>query len=215
MADHYGDAELVIGQYQLNLPSSKKPTAFTKWCPQENGIKTIKQAEIAVDLALERMQLQQIPLLQYHIWDYTDNTYFYNIDHVRKLQHQGKIAHIGLTNVDPAHLELLINSGFTIATNQVSCSVIDRRAHQGRLASVCKKNGVGILAYGMLLGGFISEKWLGVEEPKDSEKLNASLRKYLRFIKAAGGWERFQVMLEALALIARKHSVMMAAVATR
>jgi aryl-alcohol dehydrogenase-like predicted oxidoreductase len=215
MADHYGDAELVIGHYQLNIPSSKKPTAFTKWCPQENGIKTFEQAETAVDLALERMQLQQIPLLQYHVWDYTDNTYLYNLDHLRKLQHQGKIAHIGLTNVDAAHLELLINSGFTIATNQVSCSVIDRRAHQGRLASVCKKHGVGILAYGTLLGGFISEKWLGVEEPKDSEKLNASLRKYLRFIKAAGGWERFQVMLEALALIARKHNVMMAAVATR
>jgi aryl-alcohol dehydrogenase-like predicted oxidoreductase len=153
--------------------------------------------------------------LQYHVWDYTDNTYLYNLDHLRKLQHQGKIAHIGLTNVDAAHLKLLINSGFTIATNQVSCSVIDRRAQQGRLASVCKKHGVGILAYGTLLGGFISEKWLGVAEPKDLEKLNASLRKYLRFIKAAGEWERFQVVLQALDFIARKHKVMMAAVATR
>jgi len=51
----------------------------------------------------------------------------------------------------------------------------------------CKENEVGILAYGTLLGGFVSERWLGVEEPKEEDLGNWSLRKYKRFIDVAGG----------------------------
>lgn len=135
--------------------------------------------------------------------------------HLRTLQEEGKIGLIGLTNTDVAHLELLIDSGFTITTNQVSCSVIDRRVVRGRLSEVCERHHVGILAYGTLLGGFVTEKWLGAPEPTNEESLNWSLRKYLRFIKAVGGWEVFQGVLQALSIIAGKHSVSISAVATR
>lgn len=111
--------------------------------------------------------------------------------HLRTLQEEGNVGLIGLTNTDAAHLELMIDSGFTIATNQISCSVIDRRVVRGRLSEVCEKHHLGILAYGTLLGGFVSEKWLGALEPTNNEKLNWSLRKYLRFIKVAGGWGVF------------------------
>lgn len=214
MADHYGDAELVIGQHRARQ-SQGHIAAFTKWCPAENGIKTFEHAEAAVDLALTRMGQKSIDLMQYHIWDYTDDTYLHNLDHLRRLQQQGKISHIGLTNTDAAHLELLLHSGYRIATNQVSCSVIDRRVVRGRLSSVCGENGVGILAYGTLLGGYLSEKWVGAPEPQDMEALNWSLRKYLRFIRAAGGWAPFQRVLQSLAKVAAKHDVPIAAVATR
>ena len=131
------------------------------------------------------------------------------------MQEQGKIKHIGLTNVDAAHLELLVDTGFKITTNQVSCSVLDRRLVRGRLASVCEKHNVGVLAYGTLLGGFLSEKWLDQPEPEDMNVLNGSLRKYLRFIRAAGGWEPFQGLLRALSTIAHAHGVSIPAVATR
>lgn len=160
-------------------------------------------------------KLHTLILREDHVWDYTDETYIHNLDHLRKLQQQGKIRHIGLTNADAAHLELLVDSGFCIATNQVSCSIIDRRAVRGRLASVCTERGVGIIAYGTLLGGYISEKWLGQPEPTDTESLNWSLRKYLRFIHAAGGWNVYQGVLKALATIAERHGVPIAAVATR
>lgn len=110
---------------------------------------------------------------------------------------------------------MLIESGFKIATNQVSCSVIDRRVTSGQLNRVCLKHDVGLLCYGTLLGGFISEKWVGQPEPKDINELNWSLRKYLRFISAAGGWNAFQGVLQALATIAKKHCVLISAVATR
>lgn len=54
--------ELVVGHH--NAHSGNKLTAFTKWCPPENGIKTFENAQAAVDLALKRMGQQQIALLQ-------------------------------------------------------------------------------------------------------------------------------------------------------
>ncbi|KAI4602575.1 hypothetical protein KJ359_007790 [Pestalotiopsis sp. 9143b] len=213
MADHYGDAELVVGHH--NKSTGPKLTAFTKWCPAENGIKTQENAEAAIDHALSRMGQEKIELLQYHAWDYSDDTYIHNLHHLQSLRTKGKIGHIGLTNTDAAHLEMLCESGFRIATNQVPVNVIDCRVITGRLSEVCQKHEVGILAYASLLGGFLSEKWVGQPEPADPESLNWSLRKYLRFIWEAGGWDKFQVVLQALATIASRHSVPIAAVATR
>ncbi|KAK1637759.1 endoribonuclease L-PSP [Colletotrichum phormii] len=218
MADHYGPAELVIGHHNHNRtsPAHTPVTAFTKWCPAENGDKSFETAQAAVDLALERMGQTQIALMQYHVWDYTDDTYLRNLSHLRTLQQAGKIAHVGLTNVDAAHLELLLHSGYQIASNQVSCSVIDRRLTRGRMAGVCTRHSVGVLAYGTLLGGFLSEKWVGKPEPSDDgEGMNWSLRKYLRFIRVAGGWAAFQRVLKAVADVAKKHGASVAAVAAR
>ncbi|KAL2292833.1 hypothetical protein FJTKL_07892 [Diaporthe vaccinii] len=213
MADHYGEAELVVGHHNAN--SKADLTALTKWCPAENGVKSFENAEAAVDLALRRLGQSTIPLLQYHIWDYTDDTYIHNLTHLSSLQSRGKIGHLGLTNTDAAHLEMLLDTGFNIATNQISCSVIDLRAIRGRMSQLCATRGVGLLCYGTLLGGFISEKWLGQPEPVEIDALNWSLRKYLRFIRAAGGWAVFQGVLEALGAVARKHGVPIPAVATR
>lgn len=70
--------------------------------------------------------------------------------HLHTLQKKSKIVHLDLTNTDAADLQMLINSGFNIATNQVPCNIIDRRVIFGRLNDVCLKNNVSILAYGTL-----------------------------------------------------------------
>jgi enamine deaminase RidA (YjgF/YER057c/UK114 family)/diketogulonate reductase-like aldo/keto reductase len=150
-----------------------------------------------------------------HSWDYTSGHLLPHMSHLRTLQDSGRIHLLGLTNTDAAHLELLCTSGFAIATNQVSCSVIDQRVVRGRLSTVCAEHNVRILAYGTLLGGYLSEKWLGAPEPKDLNALNWSLRKYLRFIHAAGGWNAYQNVLQALSTVAQRHGVPIAAVATR
>lgn len=227
-------AELLIREYYSH--SKLKITSFTKWCPAENGNKNFKQAEEAVDLALSRMGQTKLDLMQCmlldphslsqivnvsadtnpdHAWDYADDSYIHNLAHLTTLQRQGKIDHIGLTNVDAAHLELLLDSGFRIATNQVSCSVIDRRYVRGRLSTVCSGRGVKVMAYGALLGGYLSERWLGQTEPQNQTALNWSLRKYLRFINVAGGWAVYQAVLEALSTVAKRHNVSIAAVAIR
>ncbi|KXL41865.1 MAG: hypothetical protein FE78DRAFT_34936 [Acidomyces sp. 'richmondensis'] len=107
-----------------------------------------------------------------HIWDYSDDTYLHNLENLRIIQIKGNIDHIGLMNVDAAHIELLLDPGFKAATNQLSCSVIDRRLIRGRHGKTCIDGCVGVLAYWTILGRFIGEKRLGKSEPRDLTNLN-------------------------------------------
>ncbi|EKD01500.1 hypothetical protein A1Q2_04202 [Trichosporon asahii var. asahii CBS 8904] len=140
----------------------------------------------------------------------------HNLYELTKMQKEGRIKNLGLTNVNLAHLRLLHSTGFKLVTNQLSMSVLDRRAELGGMAEWCAKNGVKLLAYGTLLGGFLSEGWVGKPEPSAKELGTMSLQKYKRFIDVAvGGWDAFQKVLAACAEVAKKHNVAIPAVATR
>lgn len=54
--------ELVVGHHHAG--DGPKLTAFTKWCPAENGDKSFENAEAAVDKALSRMGQTSIVLFQ-------------------------------------------------------------------------------------------------------------------------------------------------------
>jgi len=54
--------ELVVGCHHKT--SAEKLTAFTKWCPAENGVKTFDNAEKAIDLALSRLGQKYVALMQ-------------------------------------------------------------------------------------------------------------------------------------------------------
>ena len=71
---------------------------------------------------------------------------------------------------------------------------------------------VAILAFGTLCGGFLSDKWIGQNEP--AQIADWSRMKYKRFIDASGGWDRFQSLLTAVGRVAKKHSVSVSNVAT-
>ncbi len=109
---------------------------------------------------------------------------------------------------------MALASGIQVVSNQISYSLIDLRA-SGRMAAVCREYGVCILAYGTVAGGFLSERWLDKPEPYWNALTSWSEMKYGRFIRAAGGWERLQVVLRALRVIATRHGVSMTNVASR
>jgi enamine deaminase RidA (YjgF/YER057c/UK114 family) len=125
---------------------------------------------------------------------------------------EGLLHHIGVTNFDTDHLRVAVKNGLPIVTNQLSFSLLDRRA-AGAMSDFCLANGVTLLAYGTLGGGFLSDRWLGREAP--AEIADWSKMKYRRFIEAMGGWAVFQRLLTELAAIARKHGVSVSNVATR
>ncbi|MEZ5286218.1 MAG: aldo/keto reductase [Vicinamibacterales bacterium] len=90
--------------------------------------------------------------------------------------------------------------------------MLDRRP-DGATAAWCAAQGIGLLAYGALAGGFLSERWLGQPPPADPE--NRSLVKYRLIIDEFGGWDRLQVLLSALDGVARRHGVPIGSVAIR
>jgi len=77
------------------------------------------------------------------------------------------------------------------------------------------KNNIKILSYVVLLGGFFSEKYLGVDEPTRGDLNTASLQKYKNMIDIWGGWQLFQELLVVLDTIAKKYNSSIANVAAR
>jgi aryl-alcohol dehydrogenase-like predicted oxidoreductase/enamine deaminase RidA (YjgF/YER057c/UK114 family) len=212
MADHYGSAELIAGRLLArHADAERRPLAFTKWCPPP-GAMTADIVRQGVQARLNRLGVARIDLLQFHWWSFEHPAWLDALHALDDLRQEGLIGAIGVTNFDAAHLALALADGVPLATNQVSFSLIDRRA-AGDLAALCAQTGVRLLAYGTLCGGFLSEAWLGRPEPAAMPDWSRS--KYKRFIAAAGGWAAFQGVLAAASGIARKHGVSVANVATR
>ena len=211
MADHYGSSELIAGAFQARRPGEAE--LLTKWVP-EPGPLSPEIVREAVDRALERMGVDRLDLLQFHAWSYTHPGWLDAIFALDDLRRQGTIRHLGLTNVDTAHLRMLLSSGVPIVSNQVCFSLLDRRA-RGAMSALCRERGVKLLAFGTLAGGFLTERWLGRPEPAAQTLTTWSEMKYARFIQAAGGWERFQGLLEAIREVAARRGVSMANVASR
>ena len=220
MADHYGSAEVITGRLMamarrgdILTPSGKPPAAFTKWCP-EPGPMTREIVRAGVQRSLDRMAVDRIDLLQFHWWMFEHPAYLDAMAELARLQSEGAIGHLGLTNFNSDHLRLLLKQGIRIASNQVCFSLLDRRAAD-EMSVVCREFGVRLLAYGTLGGGFLSERWLGKSEPAASDIADWSKMKYNRFIGAIGGWAALQAILAAANRIASKHKVSIANVATR
>jgi aryl-alcohol dehydrogenase-like predicted oxidoreductase/enamine deaminase RidA (YjgF/YER057c/UK114 family) len=212
MADHYGSAELVAGLYRTGAPEARVEL-FTKWVPKP-GPASKADVRAAVERALVRLRADTIDLLQFHAWNYADPSWIETLLCLQELKAEGLIRHLGLTNVDTAHLRVVVSSGIEVVSNQVSFSLLDQRAAHG-LAPFCVEHGVHLLAYGTVAGGWLTRRWLGQPEPDWESTGTWSQKKYGRFMAVAGGWEALQRLLTVTARIAARHDVSIANVASR
>ena len=219
LADHYGPAEDLVGAFRRQLAAARgaeglsQIQALTKWVPNP-GPMTRRIVEDAVDISRRRMGVDRLDLLQFHWWDYGDRGYLDALAHLADLREEGKFRHLGLTNFDTERLRLIAGHGIAIVSNQVQYSLIDRRP-EIRMAPFCREHGIALLAYGAVLGGFLSEQWLGRPEPRRAELGTASLQKYKNMIDVWGGWPLFQELLAVLKAVADKHRVGIANVGVR
>ncbi len=215
MADIYGPAEEFLGKFRkrLNENELSKVQALTKFVPS-SGPMSRSIVEHYIDQSIQRMNVNSIDVLQFHWWDYNDTSYLDVLHHLTKLCDEGKIKHLGLTNFDTERIQIMTEQGFTLVSNQVQFSIIDQRP-EVKMIPFCQKHDIKLLTYGTLLGGFLSEKYLGVSEPTRADLDTQSLQKYKNMIDAWGGWPLFQKLLSVLEQIAQKHETSIANVSTR
>jgi aryl-alcohol dehydrogenase-like predicted oxidoreductase/enamine deaminase RidA (YjgF/YER057c/UK114 family) len=211
MADHYGSAELVAGIFRSRRTADVQ--CLTKWVPAPGRVAP-SDVRAAVERALQRLRAESIDLLQYHAWNYADPSWLETLYELQGLKREGLIRHLGVTNVDTAHLRMVNSSGIEVVSNQVSYSLLDQRA-AARLGPYCAATGTALLAYGTVAGGWLTERWLGEPEPDWERTGTWSMMKYGRFMRVAGGWDALQRALAAAKRVADRHGVSIANVATR
>jgi aryl-alcohol dehydrogenase-like predicted oxidoreductase/enamine deaminase RidA (YjgF/YER057c/UK114 family) len=217
MADHYGSAEDIAGRFATSPRRNKidgaRPLILTKWCPAP-GTMTREIVRAAVARALQRLQTKTIDLMQFHWWMFQHPGWIDAMKELAILKQEELIGHLGTTNFDTDHLRLAVNHGIPLVSNQISFSLLDRRA-AGDMSAFCLSSGVRLLAYGTLAGGLLTGKWRGRARPAAGDIGDWSTMKYLRFVDQVGGWSVLQRILDALAAVAKKHTVSIGNVATR
>lgn len=220
MADIYGPAEDIFGEFleQLKIERGedmgRNVQALTKWVPQPGPI-TREITKGHIRLAMKRMGVDKLDMLQFHWWDYYDSRYIDALCYLNELRMDGLIGELSLTNFNTRHLQEIIRRGIPISTNQVQYSIIDRRPEE-KMVALCQEHGIKLLAYGVVGGGLISDRYLNAKEPTGrSELQTASLAKYKQMIDAWGSWQLYQELLSNMSEIAQAHNCTIANVASR
>jgi aryl-alcohol dehydrogenase-like predicted oxidoreductase len=217
-ADIYSGVEALIGNWlkRRGAGSDARPVqVHTKYVPDLDRLVTHSRADVTrgIDRSLARLGVDSLDLVQLHWWDYDVPGYVQAAAWLDEMRRAGKVRHIGLTNFDRQHLGEVVAAGIPIVSHQLQYSVLDRRPAEG-MAAFCAQHGIGLLCYGALAGGFLSNRYVRRPDPA-SPLENRSLVKYRLIIDEFGGWEHFQNLLTSLDAVATRHGVGIGAVAIR
>jgi aryl-alcohol dehydrogenase-like predicted oxidoreductase len=219
-ADIYTGVEDLFGEMRERLAGTRRIEAarrlrvHTKFVPDLDILPRINRRDVAatIDRSLRRLKVDALDLVQFHWWDYAEPRWLEALSALDDLRRDGKVRHIGGTNFDAPHVGKILDAGIPLVSMQVQYSLIDHRPEHG-LAALCERNRVGLLCYGSVAGGFLSDRWLGAKEPL-GPLANRSLTKYKLIIDEFGGWPLFQELLAALRRVADRHQVDVATVAS-
>ncbi len=211
-ADIYTGVEELIGKF---VKQNKQVQIHTKYVPDLDELPRLTRnyTEKIIDRSLMRLGVERLDLVQFHWWDYTIPGYIDAAFHLADLQRAGKIRYIGVTNFDAVHLKELLDAGIPVVADQVQYSVLDHRP-EGALIRLTREYGLALLCYGTLAGGYLNERYLGLEDLPDPPE-NRSLVKYRLIIEEFGGSELFRPLLYTLAEIAGRYGVGIAEIAAK
>jgi aryl-alcohol dehydrogenase-like predicted oxidoreductase len=220
-ADIYTGVEELIGQFlrrhrdDLRRGALPDVQVHTKYVPDLDSLPTLTKGDVerTIDRSLRRLGIERLDLVQFHWWDYDIPSYVETAMHLADLQQAGKIRHLGVTNFDVPHLDEIVQAGVPVISNQVQYSLLDGRPARD-MAAFCERQGISLLCYGTIAGGFLSDRYLGAPEP-EGPLGNRSLAKYALIIDEFGGWDLFQALLRALRRVAEKYGTTLATVAVR
>jgi aryl-alcohol dehydrogenase-like predicted oxidoreductase len=215
-ADIYTGVEQLIGDFRRAHPALASQVEIqTKFVPDLSDLHSVDRGyvENSIDRSLQRLGQERLDLVQFHWWDFNVPLYVDVALELDRLRRAGKIANLAVTNFDTAHLDEIVSAGVPVVAHQLQYSLVDSRPNI-RMVEYCGARGIALLCYGTVLGGFLTERWLGRPEPRSALQ-NRSLIKYKLIIDDFGGWALYQQLLEVLAAVAAKHGTDIATVASR
>ena len=211
-ADIYGPSEELIGKYLDSRGGSEGVQVFTKSCCFGSDMSNISEKQVEKRIKASRMRLRQaeLDLVQLYWHDYSIKNY---VDAMTCLYANNNVKNVGVTNFDVKRMSEMVDAGVPPVLNQIQYSLLDRRPENG-MTDFCSKNNIKLLPYGVIAGGFLSDKYLNT--PASEVKFDTySKQKYASVIQQLGGWNWFQELLSVLHGVAEKHETTIANVASK
>lgn len=179
-ADAYGNgaSEKIVGDWMAKTGNRENMVVATKvYFPTGKGVNDVglsrKHILQSLEESLKRLQTSYIDLLQIHVWDTGIRDFREVLSTLTDLVHQGKVRYIGISNTTGWQLQKLLDMAHYLNMEPMVCLQaaynLMKRTIEYELVDVCQDNGVGIICWSPLNGGWLTGKYFrGMEIPKGS-----------------------------------------------
>jgi len=180
-----GESETIIGKWMKARGNRDRIVVVTKvGSDMGQGKRDLSAAYImrAVEASLKRLQSDFIDLYLSH-WPDETTPYEETLDAYRKLIEQGKVRHVGASNLDAgqlgAALKVAKEKGLPrYDVLQPEYNLYGRAAFDGPLRDLCMAEDIGVINYYGLGSGFLSGKYRSEADLGKSARGEA-VKKYL------------------------------------
>lgn len=224
-ADVYTDteSESIIGRWLTNAPADVRDQVVlaskgrfpTGAGPNDLGLSR-RHLSMALDRSLRRLQVDTIDLYQVHAWDPLtplDETLRFLDDAVSA----GKIRYVGLSNFTGWQLQQAVDlaefNGWSVpVTLQPHYNLLGREL-EWEIVPACEANGLGILPWSPLGGGWLTGKYRPDERPTGASRLGEDPDRGLEAYDRRSAEQRTWDVIEAVRTVADGRGVSMAQVA--
>lgn len=142
--------------------------------PNDLGLSR-KHIMSAVDASLRRLNTDFIDLYQVHMWD-PGTPLEETLDALHQLVRSGKVRYLGASNYAGYQLQKAIDLSHQLGGEAFSClqplyNLLDRSI-EWELLPVCEAEGVGVIPWSPLRGGWLSGKYRrGMSEPPPDTRI--------------------------------------------
>ncbi len=224
-ADVYsaGASEAIVGRWLASRPAEVRDRVVlaTKgrfpMADEPNGLGSSRRhLRRALDASLQRLGVEHVDLYQLHAWDpHTplDETLRFLDDAVRA----GKIGYPGLSNFTGWQVQLAVDVAAREhlappVTLQPSYSLLVREIEL-EIVPACEHNGLGMLPWSPLAGGWLSGKYTREQRPTGATRLGEDPDRGIEAYDKVGGRTRTWDVLAVVQDVAEAHGAPMAQVA--
>ncbi len=224
-ADVYssGASEEIIGRWlQSQQPSTREELViatkgrFARGNGRNNRGLSRKHLDAALDASLRRLQVEVIDLYQVHAFDPLtpiEETLRFLDDAVRL----GKIRYVGLSNFTAWQLQKAVDiasfRGFSVpVTLQPQYNLLVREL-EWEILPACASEGIGLLPWSPLGGGWLTGKYRRDERPSGATRLGEGKRNGVEAFDRRNPQQRTWDVLDAVEAVAKQRGISMAQVA--
>ncbi|MFP4150091.1 MAG: aldo/keto reductase [Nitriliruptoraceae bacterium] len=224
-ADVYAatESEAIVGRWLAGAPADVRDQVVlatkgrfpTGAGPNDVGLSR-RHLSTALDASLRRLQVDTVDLYQVHAWDPLtplEETLRFLDDAVRA----GKIRYIGLSNFTAWQLQRAVDlagfHGWSVpVTLQPHYNLLGREL-EWEIVPACEANGLGLLPWSPLAGGWLTGKYRPDERPTGASRLGENPDRGLEAYDRRSAEQRTWDVLEAVRQVADGRGISMAQVA--
>ena len=190
-----GESETVIGHWLKHSGKRAKVIIATKVGSDMGEGKTVRKDYVlrAAEACLKRLQVDCIDLLQTHFDDEVTPPEETMAAYAQLIA-QGKVRAVGASNISLPRLKASLTASQKIGipryeSLQPNYNLYDRVDFENEYAPICQAEGIGVITYYSLAGGFLTGKYRSAEDAAKNRARGGKVKGYfdargLRILKA-------------------------------